>query len=79
MAREKSLKVVLTFPGTTQAMKMEKAAREAGVPGRLIPVPSSIRAGCGMAWCAPLGTREQLTELAAREGIEWEEFYERIL
>ena len=50
MARVKSEKVIVTFPTTTQAMKMEKAARACGAPGRLIPVPREISAGCGMAW-----------------------------
>ena len=31
MARGKTMKVVITFPGTTQALRMEKEARERGM------------------------------------------------
>lgn len=37
--RKKELKLVVTFHTTTDAMAMEKACKEAGAPGRLIPVP----------------------------------------
>lgn len=42
--------VVLTFSTTTQAMAMEKRCGENKIPGRLIPVPREITAGCGLAW-----------------------------
>jgi hypothetical protein len=41
---------ILTFHTTSAAMAMEKFAMEAGVKGRLIPVPREISAGCGLAW-----------------------------
>ena len=53
MPREKTMKVVFAFPTTTMAMKMEAAAKAKEAPGRLIPVPRQISAGCGMAWAAP--------------------------
>lgn len=43
---------ILTFEGTTQAMQMEQYARTHGLPGRMIPVPREITAGCGLAWKA---------------------------
>ena len=48
MPREKTMKVVFAFPTTTMAMKMEAAAKAKEAPGRLIPVPRQISAGCGM-------------------------------
>ena len=48
--REKRLWLVVTFPATTAAMAMEILCEKAGLPGRLIPVPREITAGCGMAW-----------------------------
>ena len=42
--------MVLTFSTTTAAMAMEKKCRENSIPGRLIPVPREITAGCGLAW-----------------------------
>ena len=50
--RAKELKLIVTFHTTTAAMAMEKACAAAGIPGRLIPVPREITAGCGMSWKA---------------------------
>lgn len=68
-ARERSLRLIVTFPTTTAAIAMEKLCREQGLPGRLIPVPRAISASCGMAWCAPTEAREALERTgAAAEG-----------
>ncbi|WP_274422424.1 DUF3343 domain-containing protein [Blautia sp. XA-2221] len=50
MIREKKPCVVLTFSTTTAAMSMEKKCGQHKIPGRLIPVPREITAGCGLAW-----------------------------
>lgn len=50
MRREKKLFVVLTFPTTTAAMAMEQYCLQNAIPGRHIPVPGQISAGCGIAW-----------------------------
>lgn len=50
MMREKKLYQILTFPTTTAAISMEKQCKEKEIPGRLIPVPRQITAGCGLAW-----------------------------
>lgn len=42
--------LVATFPTTTAAITMERLCGQLGLPGRLIPVPRSISASCGMAW-----------------------------
>lgn len=74
--RQKELKLVVTFHTTADAMAMEKACKNAEVPGRLIPVPRTISAGCGLAWCAGLENRAQITELMEQTGIEQEELHE---
>lgn len=48
--REKKHYQVITFNTTTEAMAMEKQCGLNGIPGRLIPVPRQITAGCGLAW-----------------------------
>lgn len=58
---------------------MEKACRELDVPGRLIPVPREISAGCGLAWCAPLTESERLAGVMAERGIEQEDLHECML
>lgn len=48
--RARSKRLVWTFHTTAEAMRMEALCKKAGVPGRLIPVPRQLSAGCGMAW-----------------------------
>ena len=74
--RKKELKLVVTFHTTADAMAMEKACKEHGAPGRLIPVPRMISAGCGLAWCAALDEREALKSVMQKVGIEEEEMHE---
>ena len=74
--RKKELKLVVTFHTTADAMAMEKACREQEAPGRLIPVPRVISAGCGLAWCAPLSEREHLGAVMKEYGIEEEALHE---
>lgn len=74
--RKKELKLVITFHTTADAMAMEKVCKEKNSPGRLIPVPRAISAGCGLAWCAELEKREQLLEVMQMVGIENEDIHE---
>ena len=74
--RKKELKLVVTFHTTADAMAMEKACKEHGVPGRIIPVPRAISAGCGLAWCAELDEREQISDVMKQVGIQEEDMHE---
>lgn len=74
--RKKELKLVVTFHTTADAMAMEKACKEHAVPGRVIPVPRAISAGCGLSWCADLKDRAQITAMMAEAGIEEEAMHE---
>ena len=74
--RKKELKLVVTFHTTADAMAMEKACKEYQVPGRIIPVPRAISAGCGLSWCAALDDREQIVSMMRRAGIEEEAMHE---
>ena len=55
--RRKYLQLVVTFATTTAAMEMEQRAEKAEISGRLIPLPSEISAGCGLAWKPELSER----------------------
>ncbi|MDO5417543.1 MAG: DUF3343 domain-containing protein [Lachnospiraceae bacterium] len=79
MARTKTMKVVFTFHTTTHAIFMEQCCKKAAAPGRLIPVPRQISAGCGMAWAAPAENREELERLIEVNQIEREGAYELLL
>lgn len=48
--REKRNYCVITFSKTTEAMAFEKRCMAEGIPGRIIPLPVIISAGCGLAW-----------------------------
>ncbi|MCI9339935.1 MAG: DUF3343 domain-containing protein [Dorea sp.] len=74
--RKKELRLVVTFHTTADAMAMEKACKEYQVPGRIIPVPRAISAGCGLSWCASLEDREQITDMMRKAGIEEEAMHE---
>lgn len=74
--REKKLQLVVTFHTTADAMAMEQACKEQQAPGRLIPVPRAISAGCGLAWCAGLECREVLKEIMHSAGIHEEDMHE---
>lgn len=72
----KELKLVITFHTTTEAMAMEKACKEFGADGRIIPVPRSISAGCGLAWCAKPKSLDNLKDLMEKQGIIPQEIQE---
>ena len=65
----KERKLIITFHTTTEAMAMEKVCKENGADGRLIPVPRSVSAGCGLAWCAKLESEADLRKLMEEKGI----------
>lgn len=77
--RLKQPRLIVIFHTTTAAMGMEAACAKAGLPGRLIPVPREITAGCGMAWSAPPEARAQLESFVKQENITTDGWYELIL
>ena len=70
--RAKSPKTVVTFTSMSDVMAMEASAPELGIPGRIIPVPSEVSAGCGMAWCADATHRDELVALLEHNDIAYE-------
>lgn len=74
--RKKQLKLVVTFHTTADAMAMEKACKAHDVPGRIIPVPTSISAGCGLSWCAELEDKECIAAMMREAGIKEENMHD---
>ena len=74
--RKKELKLVVTFHTTADAMAMEKLCRNQNIPGRLIPVPRVLSAGCGLSWCAELSEKELVKKAVQLAGIEEEAIQE---
>ncbi len=72
---QKKLCLVVTFDATAAAMAAEKYCLERGVPGRLIPVPREITAGCGLAWKAEIGQEEAVTQALRAADIPYSGVY----
>lgn len=77
--RLKQPRLIVTFHTTTAAMGMELACTQAGLPGRLIPVPREITAGCGMAWSAPPDARADLEAFVQQQNITTAGWYQLTL
>ena len=77
--RKKVKKLVVTFKTTSRAMHMEKLAAAQALEGRLIPIPPSIQAGCGLAFCTKTTLRQPVEEFLLREAIDPEGIYEVFL
>lgn len=75
-ARKRVPKVVVAFASTSDAMAVEAAARVGGVPGRMIPVPQTVSAGCGLAWCASAEERDALVQALEGAGLAYEALHE---
>lgn len=68
--RPKELCFLVAFHTTTEALALEEAARSADVPGRLIPIPTQITAGCGLAWRMPIYQKEKMKSLLDKMRLE---------
>ena len=60
--RRKRPALVLTFASTSQAIAAEALFTQKGLPGRTIPVPAQVAAGCGLAWKAEPEDKQVLLE-----------------
>lgn len=69
MPRVRRPALVLTFPTTAAAMACEELCGQAGLPGRMIPVPGQISAGCGLAWKATPQDQDALVSALAEAGV----------
>lgn len=69
--REKSTKLIITFPNTSSAMALESCYPYAMGPGKIIPVPAQITAGCGLAWCDLPASEKDLRKLMDEKGISF--------
>lgn len=75
--RVKKTYKILTFSTTTSAMGMEKYCFEHKIPGRLIPVPREISAGCGICWRMGKQEYEEYKELFSH--VEYENIVELMM
>ena len=71
MTRQKKPALVIAFDTTSQALAAEKLFTESGLPGRMIPIPSQITAGCGLAWKAEPEQRSALCGALEKADIRY--------
>ena len=71
--RDKKPRIIVSFHTTADAILMERLCKADSVPGRLIPVPREISAGCGLAWCCEPDMEQEMSEFMKEKGMEHEE------
>lgn len=65
--------LVITFSETTDAMGAERLFAKLSFPGRIIPIPRQLSAGCGLAFRTETGMEERAQEALSHAGIRWKE------
>lgn len=60
--RQRTDRFIVVFATTTDAMHMEQVCRAQGTPGRLMPIPQQLSAGCGLCWRADIADRGQVEQ-----------------
>ena len=69
MTRKKTPALVITFDTTAQALAAEELFTLLSLPGRIIPTPAQIKAGCGLAWKAEPSARAALCNALQSAGL----------
>lgn len=73
----KENKILVSFDSTTNALALENVCKKMNIPGRLIPLPKEISAGCGIAWISPIQFESKLNsaikdnKIAIKEAIHF--------
>lgn len=60
--RQKRPALVIAFDSTSQAIAAETLFQNNDLPGRMIPIPAQISAGCGLAWKAEPEQKQALLD-----------------
>lgn len=72
-------KIVVSFSSTFDVMEAERLCHEAGVPGRIRPLPAGVTADCGLAWVMPFSGDALAAFRAAVEGHVVPEDYRQLV
>ncbi|UQZ88405.1 hypothetical protein C4J81_03945 [Deltaproteobacteria bacterium Smac51] len=71
------MEVVFTFHTTHAAISGERVLLENGVKVKVMPLPSSLGAGCGLCLRVDDSELEKSRQLMAAENIEPEDIYDK--
>jgi len=66
------------FPSTHDAMHLERLLRDLGVPFAMVPVPSLLRLGCGVALRCEEDVVNRVRELSATGHVRVKAVYLRL-
>lgn len=64
--------IVIAFPNETYVFSLEKALKKENIKSKIIPVPRSISAGCGMALRVEECYKEKCEEIIKNNNIKIE-------
>jgi hypothetical protein len=67
--RKKEKKIVISFETTVEAIAMERYCAKQGIPGRLIPIPRVISAGCGMVFACHPDEKDRILQAVHAIGL----------
>ena len=70
--RQRKTFLVITFSETADAMAAERQFGMLGIPGRIIPIPRQLSAGCGLSWRTEQDQQQRAKEVLQEAGIHWE-------
>ena len=74
--RVKQTWLSVSFSTTNDAMRFEA---NCPIEGRLIPLPTSLSSGCGLAWKSPLSLKMELLDYLSKETVVYEQVVEILL
>ncbi len=71
--------LIITFSQTVMALYTERVCREDGMEGRIIPLPKSIDAGCGLVWASENRDRDMWEGYMKGKNIDYQEITEVLI
>ena len=66
---------IIVFKNTLDAMSGEKAVKEMGLSGRMMPTPTSITQSCGL--CVRLDDEESVNKVINEGNMSYKNIYKR--
>ena len=67
---------IATFHTTSMAIMFERICRKEGIKSKIVPVPRSLSASCGLACEFPCGALENIKQICETRTIEVDSFHE---
>lgn len=77
--KPRELQCIVVFDSTTEAMAFEQAAKEVGLSGRIIPIPTAISAGCGLSWKDSPDCVDSIKKLMIDRGLICANIYQLVI